>query len=73
MAAAVTFTLAEAASILQPPLTERQLRQIITALGWPAAGHRRNGRRGHPTRTYDSAGILALHAALAPFIAPPAP
>jgi hypothetical protein len=66
--APVTLTLAEAAAILDPPMTERQLRAIITALGWPAAGHRRTGRIGHPFPAYDATRILQLHAALVPFI-----
>jgi hypothetical protein len=62
------LTLAEAAAILNPPVTERQLRQIITALGWQPAGHRRTGRPGHPHPTYDAAQLLKLHLALMPFL-----
>ena len=65
---AVTLTLAEAAAILDPPLTEKQLRAIITQLGWPPDGHRRTGRIGHPWPTYDAAKLLQLHAALMPFM-----
>lgn len=68
MPATVALTLAEAASVLDPPLTERQLRQIVAALGWQPSGRRSNGRRGHPVWTYDSAALLALHAAVSPFI-----
>ena len=69
MAVTVALTLAEAVTVLQPPLTERQLRQIIGALGWQPSGHRRNGHAGRPMHTYDAQQILALHAAIAPFIA----
>lgn len=69
MAVTVALTLAEASQVLNPPLSERQLRQIIGALGWQPSGHRRNGRRGHPVFTYAAADLLALHAAVSPFIA----
>jgi len=68
MPPAVAFTLREAAEVLNPPVTERQLRQIVTALGWKPAGHRHTGRSGHPFPTYDAAELLALHAALVPFL-----
>jgi hypothetical protein len=62
------LTLAEAAQVLEPPISERQLRQIITALGWQPTGSRRNGRPGHPHPTYPAARLMKLHAALAPFV-----
>ncbi len=68
MAQAITFTIAEAVTILNPPMTERQLRQIIGALGWKPAGYRHDGRPGHPHPVYDSARIMGLHAALLPFM-----
>jgi hypothetical protein len=68
MAQAITFTIAEAVTVLDPPMTERQLRQIITALGWKPAGYRHDGRPGHPWPVYDSARIFGLHAALLPFM-----
>ncbi len=64
---APSLTLAEAAAILQPPLTERQLRAIVTALAWQPSGHRRTGRAGRPAPAYDAAMLLRLGAALAPF------
>jgi hypothetical protein len=67
MPVAVTLTLAEAATILDPPLTEAQLREIVHALRWKPAGHRHTGKRGHPTATYPAQDILGLHAALVPF------
>ena len=68
MVQAVTLTLAEAAAILDPPMTERQLRAIITALAWQPDGHRRTGRIGHPWPAYDATRLMQLHAALVPFI-----
>jgi hypothetical protein len=64
----VTLTIAEAAQILDPPIGERQLRIIVTALGWPADQWRHSGRRGHPTAAYDATRLMQLHASLVPFI-----
>jgi len=66
MVQAVTLTLAEAAAILDPPVTERQLRAIITALGWQPDGQRRTGKPGNPALTYSSKALMELHAALIP-------
>ena len=67
MRAAVTLTHAEAAQVLEPPLSERQLRDIVRALGWQPSGHRHTGRPGKPVAVYDWAKITRLHAALAEF------
>lgn len=64
----VALTIAEATAILNPPVTERQLRAIIRALHIPPAGTRRNGHIGHPQHTYDAGEILRLHAALTPWL-----
>lgn len=71
MAAAVEFTLAEAATVLEPAITEQQLRAIIRALGWPPSGKRYTGRAGNPMATYDAARIMELHAAITPFLEQP--
>jgi hypothetical protein len=68
VAETLLFTLAEAATVLNPPLSEKQLRGIIRELGWKPAGVRPTGRRGHPVATFDSARIMQLHAALLPFL-----
>ncbi len=68
MAPAVAFTLAEAATVLDPPMTERQLRRIVTALGWEPDGHRYTGKDGRPPACYDATRLLKLHAALVPFL-----
>jgi len=67
MAAAVTLTLAEAAPLLDPPMTEQQLQAIVRALGWHPDGHRYTGRAGRPTARYDATRLMQLHAAVAPF------
>lgn len=69
MAAALAFTLAEAVTVLDPPMTEQQLRMIVRALGWQPAGKRYTGRSGHPGSTFDAAELMRLHAALIPFMA----
>ena len=69
---ALAFTLAEAATVLDPPMTEQQLRLIVRALGWQPDGKRYTGRRGHPEATFDAAAIMRLHQALVPFMASPA-
>lgn len=69
MPADVEFTLAEAATVLDPPLTEAQLRVIVRALGWQPDGWQHPGTgRSHPVACYSAARILALHGALMPYI-----
>jgi hypothetical protein len=64
----VQLTLSEACDVLSPPVSERQLRLLVRALGWQPAGWRHTGRGGHPCAVYDWARICELHAALAPFL-----
>lgn len=64
---AVALTLAEAAAVLDPPITERQLRAIIRELGWKPETHRHTGCAGRPAPAYDATRLLRLHAALVPF------
>ena len=66
----LAFTLAEASEILNPPMTEQQLRLIVTALALSPAGSRHTGKAGRPLPTYDAATILRIHAALLPWLAP---
>jgi 2-keto-3-deoxy-L-rhamnonate aldolase RhmA len=68
MAPAVALTLAEAATVLHPPLTEQQLREIVHALRWKPDGHRHTGRDGRPPACYSAERLLKLHAALVPFL-----
>lgn len=67
-ATTVTLTLAEAAQVLDPPMTERQLRMIVNALELPAAGRRRRAHTGRPLDTYDVAELMRIHAALTPWL-----
>ena len=62
------ISLAEAVTILHPQITERALREIIRALQWQPAGHRRNGRAGRPQALYNAAEIMRLHGALTPWL-----
>lgn len=64
----VAVTLAEACALLNPPVTERQLRQIIAALGWRPCGARHDGHPGRPHAVYNWAEITRLHSALLPWL-----
>jgi hypothetical protein len=64
----IRFTLAEAAPLLNPPVTEAQLAQVVRALRMLPAGTRRTGRPGRPERVFDWAQITRLHEALIPFL-----
>ena len=68
MATAVTLTLAEAAMVLDPPVSEQQLRAMVTALGWQPHGVRHTGRAGRPLPEYPATRLLELHAAMVPFL-----
>ena len=62
----IQLTLAEAAEVLEPSMSEDQLRQIITALRWQPDGVRYTGRAGRPVATYDATRLFKLHTALVP-------
>ena len=68
----VDFTIEEACRVLDPPMTPRQLRDVIRTASLKPVGHRIAGRgsgqRGRPHATYDSAQIMQLHAALTPWL-----
>ncbi len=68
MVQAVTLTLAEAAMVLDPPVSEQQLRAIVTALGWQPHGVRHTGKAGRPAPAYDAGELLKLHAAITPWL-----
>ena len=68
MPVAVAFTIEEACQVLDPPLTPRQLRDIVHALRLQPAGRRRNGRAGRPVSVYDWAQITKLHQAVLPWL-----
>jgi hypothetical protein len=68
MADRLTFTIAEACSILHPPMAEPQLRAIITALHWQPAGWRHTGKPGHPHPVYHAKDLIRLHAGVSPWL-----
>jgi hypothetical protein len=59
---AVTLTLTEAATLLDPPMTKRQLRRAITQAGLQPSGSRYTGRAGRPELRYDATALLRIHA-----------
>lgn len=63
-----TLTVDEAVAWLDPPMTRRQLADILQALKIPPAAKRR-GPRGRPAHAYDAAEVFRLHAAIAPWLA----
>lgn len=68
MAERMALTIPEACEIFSPPITERQLRAIVTALHWQPVGHRHDGRPGHPHPLYDATDLIRLHAGVAPWL-----
>ena len=64
----LALTLAEAAQVLDPAITEHQLRAILHALRIQPAGTRHNGRPGHPAATWSWTELNDLHKALTPWL-----
>ncbi len=64
------LTIDELASLLNPPMTHRQLADLIAALRIQPIGKRRQPRKGRPALTYDAAELMRLHAAVAPWLSP---
>jgi hypothetical protein len=60
----VAFTIDEAVTVLDPPITRRQLADLIRVLGIRPVGKRPQPRSGRPTLTYDAAELFRLHAAI---------
>lgn len=66
---AAQLTVAEAADWLSPRLTARELGALIRIAGIERAGVRRTpGQSGKPASVYDMAELIALHAALTPWL-----
>lgn len=63
------LTLAELASVLDPPVSPAQLQHLVAAVGLQPGGYRRNGQPGRPQATYDAETIMRLHGCLAPWLA----
>lgn len=64
------LTLAEIRPLLDPPLSERQLRDLVRALRIQPAEWHRHGHVGHPVARYDAATIFKLHGAISVFLRP---
>jgi hypothetical protein len=64
----IRFTLAEAAPLLNPPVTPEQLAAMVRALRLHPSGTRRTGRPGRPEQTWDWATITRLHECILPFL-----
>ena len=56
-----TFTIDEAVSWLDPPITRQQLTNLIAILHIRPVGKRRKPGRGRPAMTYDAAELMRLH------------
>jgi len=66
----VQLTLQEACAVLDPPMSEPQLRIIIRALAIQPTGRRHNGQAGRPIDTFEAAELMRLHGALTPWLKP---
>lgn len=62
------WTVEDACTLLDPPMTADEVRALIKALRITPDGHRRTGRRGRPAETYDAYTLTRAHAAIAPFL-----
>jgi hypothetical protein len=64
----VAFTIDEAISVLDPPVTHRQMADLITTLHIRPVGKRPRPGKGRPTFTYDASELMRLHGAVAPWL-----
>lgn len=65
----VALTLAEACAVLDPPIGERALYDIVHALPRiRPCGRRWTGGMGRPADLYDWGELTRLHAAVAPWL-----
>lgn len=55
------WTVADAALLLDPPMSEAEVRALIVVSGIEPVGQRRG--RGRPAHVYDQAQLLEAHAA----------
>lgn len=64
-----TYTVAELAALLDPPMTIEQVRALITIARTPPVAKRRPGSQGgRPARTYRLADVLDAHQIIAPLL-----
>jgi hypothetical protein len=64
----VAVTVAEAVTLLRPPIGERALRDILRALAIPPCGRRWTGSMGRPADLYQWAELTRLHGVLRPWL-----
>jgi hypothetical protein len=64
----VALTIDEVITLLDPPISRRQLADLIAALHIQPVGNRWRSGRGRPALTYDAAELMRLHAAIAPWL-----
>lgn len=64
----VALTIDEMITLLDPPITRRQLADVIAALRIQPVGKRWRSSRGRPALTYDAAELMRLHAAISPWL-----
>jgi len=64
-----TWTIEDAAALLDPPMTADEVRALIHAARIRPVGQRRTGRRGRPADTYNPADLMRAHAGIAPLLA----
>ena len=62
------FTLREFAAMLNPPMSEQQLRYLVRALNWQPTGVRLTGTGGHPRQTFGADDLRRAYAAVAPLL-----
>jgi hypothetical protein len=65
---AAEWTIDEAASWLDPPITAGKLRALVSVAEIEPSGRRPTGHSGPGIKIYDASEILALHAAIAPWL-----
>jgi len=58
------WTVEDAATLLDPPITADEVRALITAARIQPTGLRRTGRRGRAPFVYDPTDLMRGHAAL---------
>jgi len=68
----VAFTIDEAITLLNPPMTHRQLADLIAALRIRPVGKRPQPGKGRPTFTYNASELFKLHGAVTPWLRPSA-
>jgi hypothetical protein len=67
------WSIEDAAALLHPPMTARQVRALIDFTGLAPIGRRPSGPRGgRPAAVYDPSALMRAHAVIVPLLASPA-